>query len=59
MAVGIACTSFLLIVILVACFLRIASNRRFTGLQRASSQIALNPTDSSITETTLCNSDVD
>ena len=58
MAVGIACTSFFLFVTLVACFLKIASNRRFAGLEGATSQIELNPTDSSITETFLCN-DVD
>ncbi|XP_020605314.1 dorsal-ventral patterning tolloid-like protein 1 [Orbicella faveolata] len=56
MAVGIACTSFFLFVVLVGCFLKIASNHRFAGLERATSQIELNPFESSITEeTTLCN----
>ena len=56
MAVGIACTSFFLFVVLVGCFLKIASNHHFAGLERATSQIELNPFESSITEeTTLCN----
>ena len=56
MAVGIACTSFFLFVVLVGCFLKIASNHRFAGLERATSQIELNPFESSITEeTTLYN----
>lgn len=56
MAVGIACTSFFLFVVLVGCFLKIASSHRFAGLERATSQIELNPFESSVTEeTTLCN----
>ena len=55
MAVGIACTSFFLFVILVACFLKIASSRRFAVLERTTSQIELNPTETSIAETTLRN----
>ena len=54
MAVGIACTSFFLFVILVACFLKIASNRRFAGLEQTTSQTELNPTDS-IVESTFSN----
>lgn len=55
MAVGIACTSFFLFVILVACFLKIASSRRFAGLERTTSQIELNPTESSIVESNFSN----
>ncbi|KAL9973897.1 hypothetical protein ACROYT_G020404 [Oculina patagonica] len=55
MAVGIACTSFFLFVILVTCFLKIAHHHRFAGLERTTSQIELNLIESSFAETTLCN----
>jgi len=55
MVVGIACSSLLLFVILVTCFVKIASSHSLTGVTPSTSQIELNPTETSIVETPLCN----
>ena len=53
MAVGIACTGAFLFATLLTCFLKIASNRRFAGLEPAISQIELCPAESLTTECPL------
>lgn len=58
MAAGIACSGLFLFVILVTCFIKIASTHRLVGLVSTTSQIELNPTESSMAETPLCN-DID
>ena len=56
MAVGIGCTSFFLFVVLVWCFLKVASNAsRFVEFERTTSLIEQNPTESSIAETCFTN----
>lgn len=56
MAVGIGCTSLFVFVVLVWCFLKIASNAgRFVEFERTTSLIEQNPTESSIAETCLTN----
>lgn len=56
MAVGIGCTSFFLFVVLVWCFLKVASNAsRFVEFERTISLIEQNPTESSIAETCFTN----
>ena len=53
MVAGITCSSLFIFLILVTCFIKIASAHRSTGLVAATSQIELNPTETSTIETPL------